>query len=137
MSQIGQRCQYRRGVAAVEFAFVAPVFLVLVMGMIEVGRGLMVQQVLINATREGARRATLPDATTDLVKSAVLDYATRGSVKLYGTDINVSPDPSGTFNNEQIRVDVQIPYSRVSWVIGKYITSDLRAVTTMRSERFQ
>ncbi|MGB6041722.1 MAG: TadE family protein, partial [Pirellulales bacterium] len=49
----------RRGVAAVEFALVAPLFVLMVMGMIEVGRAIMVQQVLTNASREGARRAVL------------------------------------------------------------------------------
>ncbi len=38
-----------------EFAVVAPVFLLLVFGMIEYGRMVMVQQVITNASREGAR----------------------------------------------------------------------------------
>ena len=43
-----------RGVAAVEFALVAPLFLLFLFGMIEFGRMVMVQQVLTNASREGA-----------------------------------------------------------------------------------
>ncbi len=42
----------RRGAAAVEFAIVAPVFFLLVFGMIEYGRMVMVQQVITNASRE-------------------------------------------------------------------------------------
>ena len=53
----------RRGAAAVEFAVVAPIFLLLVFGMIEYGRMVMVQQVLTNASREGARCAVLDGAT--------------------------------------------------------------------------
>ncbi len=47
----------RRGTAAVEFALVAPVFFLLVFGMIEYGRMVMVQQVITNASREGRASA--------------------------------------------------------------------------------
>ena len=53
----------RRGAAAVEFAVVAPVFFILIFGMIEFGRMVMVQQVITNASREGARLSVL-DGTT-------------------------------------------------------------------------
>ena len=52
------------GVAAVEFAIVAPIFFMLVIGIIEVGRAIMVQQVLINASRVGARRAVMLSSST-------------------------------------------------------------------------
>ena len=45
--------QSRRGVATVEFAIVAPLFFLLVLGCIEFGRALMVQQMLTNASRVG------------------------------------------------------------------------------------
>jgi hypothetical protein len=52
---------YRRGVVAVEFALVVPMFTVLVLGMIELGRGLEVSQVLSTAVREGARFAAMDE----------------------------------------------------------------------------
>ena len=58
----------RRGAAAVEFAVVAPIFLLLVFGMIEYGRMVMVQQVLTNASREGARVAVLDGSTAQQVR---------------------------------------------------------------------
>ena len=45
----------RRGAAMVEFALIAPVFLILVTGIVELGRGIVVQQLLTNASRQGAR----------------------------------------------------------------------------------
>ena len=45
----------RRGVAAVEMALVAPVLLLLLLGLWEVGRCVMVQNLLRNAAREGGR----------------------------------------------------------------------------------
>jgi Flp pilus assembly protein TadG len=47
----------RRGTAAIEFAAVAPVLFILVIGVWEVGRLIQVHQILTNATREGARLA--------------------------------------------------------------------------------
>lgn len=49
----------RRGAVAVEFAFVAPVLLALVMGMIEVNRAYDAQNLLETAAREGARFASM------------------------------------------------------------------------------
>ncbi len=45
----------------VEFAIVAPIFFLLIFGMIEFGRVVMVQQLLTNASREGARLGVLND----------------------------------------------------------------------------
>ena len=65
----------RRGAAVAEFAIVAPVFFLMVVGFIEFGRALMVQQVLVNAARVGARQAITTSASTSSVESAVADYA--------------------------------------------------------------
>ena len=49
----------RKGVATVEFAFVVPIFLVLILGMIEVSRLLDTQNQVAVAAREGARLAAM------------------------------------------------------------------------------
>src|SRR5438132_12269139 len=82
----------RRGAAAVEFAIVLPVFVILVFGMIEYGRMVMVQQVITNASREGARRAVLDGATTSSVQTAVTSYLT--NAKVNGGATAVSPNPT-------------------------------------------
>src|SRR3954452_19389663 len=70
----------RRGAAAVEFAVVLPLFVVLVFGMIEYGRMVMVQQIITNASREGARRAVLDGATPSTVQAAVTTYLTDAAI---------------------------------------------------------
>jgi Flp pilus assembly protein TadG len=47
----------RRGQATVEFALVAPIFFLLLFGIIEGGRFILYYETLNNATREGARYA--------------------------------------------------------------------------------
>jgi Flp pilus assembly protein TadG len=83
--------QERRGAAVVEFAIVAPVFLLFVFGIIEYGRMVMVQQVLTNATREGARIAVLEGSTEDEVRTAVVDYCTASRVAVAAADVDVTP----------------------------------------------
>src|SRR5262249_48705817 len=70
----------RRAAAAVEFAIVAPVFFLLVFGMIEYGRMVMVYQILTNASREGARVAVLDGATESGVTTQVNNYTTDGGI---------------------------------------------------------
>lgn len=53
------------GIAAVEFALVAPVLLMLVFGAIEIGRVLYEQQTLEEAARETARWATMHGSKSD------------------------------------------------------------------------
>jgi hypothetical protein len=53
-----------RGQALVEFAFVAPLFFLLLFGIIEAGRFIFYYEVLNNATREGARYAIVNGANS-------------------------------------------------------------------------
>jgi len=133
---------YRRGLnrvgaAATEFAIVAPLFILLVIGMIELGRGLMVQQVLINASRVGARQAITLGATSSEVQSAVTDYAQ--SVAVPGVSVSVSPDPAAAPAGTMISVETTVPYSDVSWLPAPWFLggTTLTAESTMRKEGFE
>src|SRR3954469_11437515 len=88
---IGSKAR-RRGAAVTEFAIVAPGFFMMVIGFIEFGRALMVQQVLVNASRVGARMASTTGATSTSVKTAVTNYTS--GVAVSGVTATVSPDPA-------------------------------------------
>jgi len=102
-----------RGVAAVEFALVAPVFLVMALGIIEVGRMMMVEQILVNATNLGARAATMDGSTTASVQTLMANYLTSSSIS--GSTQTISPDPSTASSGTAITVTVTVPSSSVSW----------------------
>ena len=125
---------YRSGVAVVEFAIVAPVFVLFVMGMIEVARGLMVQEVITNAAREGARAAVVDTSTSSTVTSAVQSYLTAANISTSAATITVTI-PAVRFNGIAI-VTVSVPYSKVTWVpVPRYLGSiTLTATSTMRCE---
>ncbi|MCO6045336.1 pilus assembly protein [Aeoliella sp. ICT_H6.2] len=127
----------RSGVAAVEFAIVAPVFFLLVIGFVELGRGLMVQQVLTNASRVGVREAIGLHSTQSEAEAVASDYADGCSVS--GVVVNVTPDPATASAGTEITVTVSIPYADVSWVPSPWFMggSTLEATSTMRKEGFE
>ncbi|MBI83496.1 MAG: pilus assembly protein TadE [Planctomycetaceae bacterium] len=128
----------RRGSAAVEFALVAPLFFILVFGMIEIGRMVMVQQVITNASREGARLAVLDTATVGEIKSTVEDFLACGMIS--GAAVIVSPDPpSDAAHGEPVTVTVEIAFDKVSWLPSPVFLGDvnLSASTAMRRESVQ
>jgi len=129
----------RRGAAAVEFAIVAPIFFLMVFGMIEFGRMVMVQQVLTNASREGARIAVLDGATKALVVSKVNTYLTSAGIS--GATVTTTPsEPNTAAYGEPVTVNVQIPFSSVSWLPAPMFIDEntkLTANTVMRRETVQ
>ena len=69
------RPKARRGATIVEFALVAPLLFLVVIGMVEFGRMVMVQQILTNASREGARQGILEhDVQGQLVAASCRDH---------------------------------------------------------------
>jgi Flp pilus assembly protein TadG len=133
----------RQGAAAVEFAVVAPVFFLMIFGMIEIGRAVMVQQIITNASREGARIAVL-DSTTpthDTVVNSVKSYLQNGGVSGSAATVTISPnEPTSAGYGQPVTVTVQIPFSSVSWLptpIFLGSTSKLTASTVMRRETVQ
>jgi hypothetical protein len=128
----------RRAAAAVEFAVVAPVFFLLVFGLIEYGRMVMVQQMLTNASREGARHAVLDGATSTEVTTIVNDYLSSGSIS--GATVTVTPNPPTNAEfGDPVTVAVSIPFSQVSWLPSPMYLGEktLTANTVMRRESSQ
>ena len=110
----------------------------MVFAMFEFGRVVMVQQVLTNAAREGARRAILEDATPAQVETLVETYLARASVP--GASATVTPNPlTGTAFSEPVMVTVTVPMDRVAWVATPWFTGgiNLKATSVMRAERPQ
>jgi Flp pilus assembly protein TadG len=128
----------RRAAAAVEFAIVAPVFFLLILGMIEYGRMVMVQQVITNASREGARQAVLDGATAPEISAVVNDYLASGSIS--GATVTVAPNPPTSAGfGDPVTVAVSIPFSQVSWLPSPMYLGGktLTASTVMRRESVQ
>ncbi|MDQ3329875.1 MAG: pilus assembly protein [Planctomycetota bacterium] len=129
----------RRGAALVEFAVVAPVLIIFVMGMLEIGRAVMATEVLAHAARIGAREGSITTGTTSSVTSAVNDLLTAAgingatvSVKVNGGSTEVGSAKAG----DEIAVSVTVPYANVTWIGNpKYLAGkNLSGRCVMRRE---
>jgi Flp pilus assembly protein TadG len=134
----------RRGAAVVEFAIVAPIFMLFVFGIIEYGRMVMVQQILTNASREGARVAVLEGSTGTDVVNAVVDYCDASRITVTEDDITIlvsgsEADPSTAETGDPVTVQLQVAFRDVSWLPSPmYLgTSNLNASSIMRKESSQ
>lgn len=115
----------RKGVAAVEFALVAPVFFLLVLGLVEMGRMLMVQQSLTNAAREGCRMAVMGTTiSSSHVDGAVRDYlqsVTRKAEDPAKLRVTAPADLANCPSGTSLKVDVEVYYKDVTWVPFGYL----------------
>lgn len=130
-----QRMKNRRGASVVEFALVAPLMILMTMGMMEVGRAVMVKQLLVNASREGARLAVLPGSTVNEVTTRVQDDLAASSVN--GVTVNITPTMlSAAGSGTPVTVEVQVEAASISWIPKPVFTINKTLVgsTTMRKE---
>jgi Flp pilus assembly protein TadG len=116
--------------------------------MVEFGRAIMVQQIMTNASREGARVGVLDSATptATLVKNTVVTYCANAGLSAINTS-NVTIDagaahsgePTAAGYGESVKVTVQIPYSDVTWIPAPWFlkTTTLKSSTVMRRETVQ
>lgn len=126
----------RLGIAAVEFAFVLPLLFTLMIGTWEVGRVIQMQQILVNAAREGARIAAQGQTITTSgtytqirtttgtpnVQTTVLNYlAGAGVTNTSGVTVSFSfvdgdtskSNPFQGAKNQRFKVEVTLPYNNV------------------------
>ncbi len=119
--------QGQKGSVAVEFALILPVFLMLMFSVIEMGSAWYYKQMLVSATREGARAASLlnDDANgtaqvTTLVNTYLANAGFPGSAQVTVTGADGDP---GT----QVQVTTTSEYQMP--VLGKLVSSSLSSMT--------
>lgn len=129
----------RKGTSAVEMACIAPVFVALVMGIVESSRLGMVSQLVTTAAREGCRVAVIQGSTQGTVQARI-DEVLSGSNIPVGT---VTPTCDGGYSwtsapkGTAITVSISVPYSKVTWLGAPYFfkTATVSASATFSSER--
>lgn len=153
--------QRRRGVAALEFAAVLPLLLLLLVGIWELGRIIHVQINLNNAARDGARlgaQANIVATTgtytqikfntgTPNIDSTIKAYLTASGITNHtglviefqfvetvsggASTSSTTADPYLGVKNQRFRVRISIPYANVRWT-----TLSLINPTTLTAEAY-
>lgn len=97
-----------RGQSLVEFALIVPIFLLLVFGIIDLGRGVYAYNTIQNAAREGIRLAIV-DQNVDAILDEVQDHAV--GLRLDDSNLTLSflqPDTMTTPCNTPIAISCEV-----------------------------
>ena len=132
-----RRCRIARhtrtGAAAVEFAIVAPIFFVLVLGSLEFGRLNIIRHTADQAAYEAARNAMVPGATT-----AEARQAANRMLRIVGArGAQVTIDPTVlTPDTEEITVTIEVPMNQNGWLTPRFTKNKtIRAMSRLKTER--
>ena len=117
-----------RGAAAVEFALVCVLLLMLVVGMVEIGRLYSAQLAVTHAAREGARSAAVGHFDAAYVKQQALP--------LNAGSISVS-ESEGTDSNGDKYVQVTVSYPVTIAFVSTNWSRTPRTVTVSSSARMR
>jgi Flp pilus assembly protein TadG len=132
--------QNRSGAASVEMAIVAPLFFLLILGLVEFTRMGMVKQALTDAARAGCRKAVLVGTITSSDAEAIIRSHMSASIASANdaSRCRVSFNPSqleGMESGTTVTTTVEVNYSDVSWIVPQFLSSTvLRGQATMKRE---
>jgi Flp pilus assembly protein TadG len=126
-----KRLRDQRGASAVEFAFIVPLLIVLVLGIAEFGRAFQVQGTLSAAAREGVRAMALHNDPAT-ARTVVRDAASSLDPQLTNTQITITPAScaqTGT-TSTYVRVTIDYPMPFLTSFFGSGV--DLTGTGVMR-----
>jgi Flp pilus assembly protein TadG len=132
---IRTRVLARRGAAAIEFALVLPIFISLLLGILEFARLGMAVQVVTAAAREGCRAAALPGSTAATAQARVNSVLVQSSFP--SATITLTPsDPTTAAGGSAITLSLSVPFSKISWLgTSTFINTQIGGTATFASER--
>jgi Flp pilus assembly protein TadG len=147
------RSTLRRAIAAVELAALAPLLGTIIVGMVELSRGMMAKETLSNAARKGCRTAIQRDkSSTDAYNDAVNIMTDNGYTSTDNPPLFNPQSPGGTTtgtitgnitiivkdpadntltdalnapSGSSISVQVGIPASSVNWVTSFFLQGQM------------
>jgi Flp pilus assembly protein TadG len=130
----------RRATSTVEFALVAPVFFLLVLGIVEIGRACMVTELLTEAARRACRQGVLEGTSSGTIQQTASDYLTSVGINGETANVYVNDAPAGSTNVSampaytEITVVVTVPIANVAWTPIWFVPGNLSGQYTMRRE---
>jgi len=147
MNRIGS--QRRRGAAMVEFAIIMPVFLTLILGILELGKALQTSNIMTAAVREGGRLSAMdweglvPDDSdpNEKVEDDIRNFLAASGIPPEAVDISITSaegaDEGDDFDLNDpdnklrlFRITVTVPFSAIStfpshFMAGETVTASL------------
>lgn len=117
-----------RGANLLEMALVTPVLLLLLAGVIDLGRAFYTYIIIANSAREGARLAArlpcYPENPTqrtlarDAIINAAIAEAANSGVQLYPGNVSIDPNPATSCAGAGNPIRVTVSYQYQPWMSG-------------------
>ncbi|HLM06780.1 MAG TPA: TadE/TadG family type IV pilus assembly protein [Blastococcus sp.] len=125
------RLRNERGASAVEFAFIVPLLIVLVLGIAEFGHAFQVQGTLSAAAREGVRAMALRNSPSE-ARSVAKNAAASLDPGLTDAQITITPASCPTTNggSTSVRLTINYPMPFLTGFFGSGV--DLSGTGVMR-----
>ena len=126
-----------RGQSLVEFALIIPILLLLLMGILDLGRAISAYNSVSNAARSAARVAVV-DQNASVVDQAAIDEAF--GLDLEPDDVDFNPNVNGDSPCRlqvcEVEVSVEYTYEAATPIIGNIVGPiTVRSVTRLPIER--
>lgn len=130
-----------RGAAAVEFALLAPILILLLLGIMEFGRAYNVQITLSNAAREGVRVMAINNSATAAATSTAKTATKNAAAVLnpvlkdekifftYQATPATTPVPTACAANVQVTVTIEYTLNTMTGIAGPFA---MKGVGTMQ-----
>ena len=119
------------GQSLVEFALVSTIFLTLLMGIVDFGRGVMAQNSLSHAAREGARRGLYVESTDAQIRQTV---RSQEGLAVGLTDGQIAVSPSGTRKpGDTVTVTLTYTFVAVTPMMNAFIPGGLALQASAQS----
>lgn len=106
-----------RGAAAVEFALLVPILIMIALGIMEFGRAYNAQVTLTNAAREGARSMAITNNATS-ARSAAKNAASHLNPAI--SDGNIAFSPTACTAGSQMTVTISYNLSTMTGIAGPF-----------------
>ncbi len=129
---MGKQLHDEYGSSLVELALLLPVFLLLILGLLELGRSFRSYIALDNAAREGARWLTVYPSDSDGARTVITTEAARAGLNTNQLTITITPVKSQYQAGDLVTVRVACAYPLLFGAITKLTTLSLVAQVTMR-----
>ncbi len=139
------RRKSERGANLLEMAIVTPVLLLLLAGVVDLGRAFYSYVVIANAAREGARIASrLPcypeitqrTALRNEIINATLQEAANSGVQLYPGNVIIEPDPLSACAGRGEPISVTVSFQYRTWMASITGIGDFVLSSTTRMIKF-
>jgi len=123
----------------VEFAIVSLVFFVVILGIVEMCRVLMVCHLLEEAARRGCRTVVIEGTSNTDAQTAIDNYLPTSGVNGYTMTVlvnDVVANASTANSDDEVTVKVSVPISSVTWIPGNtyFFSGTLTEQSTLRRE---